>query len=299
MRNIKKEQELYDYPFVIAGSHPGPHFRGYYHLLFDKLEKTQVVAYTKRFSETFWENYQGKIICLAPYFSRRLNRVSRKYQTVLVSHGPFPLGSRVSKPPVADYVITNGSEELLRQIDLSGVGNICTAGYFPTDYFLPERKPKTALVQITGKYQCRFTPRQVCLLLLNQGFEVSVHNHLLYWSNLKDLPEGVKRVKTGLEYIHALSSCSHFLFSGTSGFITNMFTSGCTMIMLSRDWASRNRPVFTEILDRACYIAETEEELITSLVKQPKYGTEMTEYLYGSDRTNVIEKIDNYLARIQ
>ncbi|MDR1140788.1 MAG: hypothetical protein LBL62_03780 [Planctomycetaceae bacterium] len=44
MRNIKKEQEFYDYPFVIAGSHPGHHFLGYYHLLFDKLEKTQAVV---------------------------------------------------------------------------------------------------------------------------------------------------------------------------------------------------------------------------------------------------------------
>ena len=295
MKTIIDENELFKHRFIAAGKHPKPHFIGYYHLLFDKLEHLDLVIYMKSFTKDFLKKYEGNIICLAPHYSRKLAYPWRKYRTILISHGPLPMSCRASTAIKADHVISNGSDELVRSIDFTRVGHHCMAGYFPTAYALPKRCEKTALVQITGKYECRFLPAQVCRLLLERNYRVHVYNHLLYKSNFSGLPKEVKRVQSGLDYIHTLSSCSHYIFSGTSGFITNMYTPGACMIALSRDWCERNTPLFQHVLRNSCYFAQDENELLTCLDAPPNYDEEMISFLYGRDRTNVIEKINEYL----
>jgi hypothetical protein len=298
MQIIKNENQLYEHKFIVAGKHPKPHFQGYYHLLFDKLQNLDIVVSMQSFTKDFLRNYDGNIICLAPHYSRQLSYPWRKYRTILISHGPLPMSCRISKAIKADYLISNGSKDLIDQVDLTHVGHLCTAGYFPTAYAMPDRKDKTAFVQITGKYQCRFTLTQVCKLLLDQNFKVYVYNHLLYKSNFTKLPKEVKKVQTGLEYIQTLSSCSHYIFSGTSGFITNMYTHGACMIVLSQDWIERNKPIFQDILKKSCYIAQDENELRSYLVLPAKYDTEMISFLYGRERHNILEKINEYLLNI-
>lgn len=305
MSMSEKEREWLEFPMVVAGAHPRPHYRGFYHLLFDRLPIPGMAIAAEDLSGEFLTHYRGKILCLAQSYANWLYSRPGQFETVLIDHGPFPAGWRTQKDIFVDHLIINGSEELLEQMNLSGVGHVCNAGYFPTDYCLPERREKTAMVQITcrnisGTWQddCPFRVSEVCELLLERGFEVAVYDHVMHPSDLDGLSESVRLVKPGLDYIQSLSSCSHLVFSGTSGFITNMFTQGCTMIVLSYDWAGKNPPMFQGLLHDCCDFVQTPWELFRSLSYPSKYDMETSEFLFGREPYHVIEKIWDYLTKI-
>ena len=305
MDPIHEEGQLFEYPFIIAGKHPLTHFRGFYGLLLERLSGFSYAVYLNEFSESFLENYQGHIICLAAHYAEELCQRKRRYKVILISHGPIPMSWRAPEMLYADHLIDNGSPELIQKIDFSGVKQICTAGYFPTDYFLDQRKEKLALVQMTThspghswQDRCYFSLREICRSLQAEGFEVCVYNHLMYPSDLSEISPKIRIVQPGLDYIHTLSSCSHFVFTGTSGFITNASRPGCHMCAISTDWIEKNSSLFREVLYETCHVAESWENLLHCLSLPPKNYADIAQYLYGDDRHNVISKINRYLQSL-
>ena len=292
---LKHEDELLKHQFVVIGRHPRPHFRTFYPLLFDRIQNVDIVGYEEHPSDHFLEHFTGYLICLAGHCSKQMMQHKKHYSVILISHGPVPVSHRGGSEVCADHFITNGSEKLLEKVNLKMVSQTLPLGYFPTDYFSKERCPKTALVQCSGSYKRSLKLTQICRILLERNFDVRLYEHLMYPSGVHSLPEEVKKIRAGLEYVQALSSCSHFIFSGTSGFLTSAYSPGCCQINVSADWRNKNSELFQDCMDRSCYTVNDEAGLISALNLPPRYDEQFTSFLYGENRGNVIEKINGYL----
>ncbi len=298
MQFVKEEKQLYDYDFVVAAYFQRPHFDGFFPLLFDRLQDLRLVGCLKPLSEEFLDTYRGNIIVTTKLRTEKLSLRERHYKTIMITHGPLPVSRRSWQKPRYDYMISNGSPELLERLDHRYVGKLIVDGYFPTDYFLPERESNKVLVQVTEEQHSSLKIAEACRLLLDRGYRVQVYNHVLFKTDLSELPPEVVIIKAGIEYVHALSSCSHFVFCGTSGFITAMFTQGCRMICLGENWAYKNKKEFSRILTESCSVARDGNELVNAMEQPSKYDQGMTDYLFGTDRSPVIERIQKSLTAI-
>lgn len=257
-----------------------------------------MIGYEKNLSDDFLSNYRGNIIVMTKLRTDKLSARERSYKTIMITHGPLPVSRRSWQKPRCDYMISNGTPELAKRLDHKHVGKLITDGYFPTDFFLPDRSNKKALVQVTEPQHSPLQIAEVCRMLLDRGYQTLVYNHVIFKTNLSEVPAEVQFVRAGLDYVRALSTCSHFVFCGTSGFITCMYTQGCRMICLGENWARKNKKEFSDILLKSCHVVQTETEFIDALDQPSKYGQEMTEYLFGRDRGSVIDKIQKSLGAI-
>jgi len=266
----------------------------------------------------FFAKYPGTLLFFHAYdcdFVMR-NYPNRKFRTVLLDHRVQPFGDRATSPYIADTIICNGSDALIRDIrDSAPFGNeVKNDGFFTTHYASPVRKPKTAFVQAVGnsKYQCQFDIPEVCQMLLDEGYDVnffdhvyhrSVHTfegilfnntppHVHYVASEKPLPEGVRIVSPGLDYIRTLTSCSHYVGYGSSGIITNSFMPGVTQILLHSDWLPKCPSLFRSVIETLSYPVETLSELRRCLTAPPKDDPQVRSYLFGENRADVLEKVE-------
>jgi len=267
---------------------------------------------------TFFAKYTGTLLFFHAYDCDCVmrNYPNRKFQTLLLDHRVQPFGDRATSPYNANTIICNGSDALIHDIRKSApfgneVGNV---GFFTTHYASSVRKPKTAFVQAVGnsKYQCQFDIPEVCQMLLDEGYEVNFFDHVLhrsdhtfegvlfnnvpphvhYVQSEKLLPEGVRIVKPGLDYIRTLTSCSHYVGYGSSGIITNSFTPGATQILLQSDWLPKCPCLFRSVIETLSYPVATMSELRRCLIAAPKDDPQVRDYLFGKDRSDILRKVE-------
>ena len=133
-------------------------------------------------------------------------------------------------------------------------------------------------------------------MLLDEGYEVNFFDHVLH-RNGKNLPDGVRAVKHGLDYIRTLTSCSHYVGYGSSGIITNSFMPGATQILLESDWLSKCPRLFRLVVKEISYPVATTSELRRFLTAPPKDDLRMREYLFGKDRTGILGKVEEAVSQ--
>jgi len=268
---------------------------------------------------TFFAKYSSTLLFFHAYdcnFVMR-NYPNCKFRAVLLDHRVQPFGDRAISPYNADVIICNGSDALIWDIRNSAApfGNeVRNAGFFTTHYASPVRKPKTAFVQAVGdsKYQCQFDIPAVCKMLLDDGYAVNFFDHVYHRSihtfegilfndtpphvhhvqSAKPLPDGVRVVKPGLDYIRTLTSCSHYVGCGSSSILTNSFRLGATQILLASDWLPKCPALFRSVVETLSYPVETLSELRRCLTALPKDVAEVRKYLFGCDRTDVLGKVE-------
>jgi hypothetical protein len=267
---------------------------------------------------TFYTKYTGTLLFFHAYDCDCVmrNYPNRKFRTLLLDHRVQPFGDRAISPYNADTIICNGSDALIRDIRTSApFGNeVRNVGFFTTHYASPARKPKTAFVQAVGntKYQCQFDIPKVSQMLLDEGYEVNFFDHVLhrsvhtfcgfllndtpphvhYVTSEKPLPKWVRIVKPGVDYIRTLTSCSHYVGYGSSSILTNSFMPGATQILLQSDWLPKCPALFRSAIETLAYPAATLSELRRCLTASPKDDSEVRNYLFGKDRTDVLEKVE-------
>jgi len=266
---------------------------------------------------TFYTKYTGTLLFFHAYdcdFVMKNYPNRKKFRTLLLDHRVQPHGDRVRSPYHADTIICNGSDALIQ--DIHGTApfgkEVNNVGFFTTHYASPTRKPKTAFVQAVGNYQCPLDLPKVCQMLLDEGYEVNFFDHVLhrsihtfagvlfndtpphvhYVTSEKPLPEGVRIVKPGLDYIRTLTSCSHYVGYGSSSLLTNSFVPGATQILLKSDWLPKCPSRFRSVIETLSYPAATLSALRLCLTAPPKDDSQIREYLFGENRTDVLQKVE-------
>lgn len=298
MRYANTEEELYDHRFVVAAHFQLPHFRGFYSLLFDRLSDLDLVCYERPLSEDFLGRYKGNIIVHTKLNTASLMKRPRHYRTIHIDHGPLPPARRSWERFHCDHLIVSGSEELASRIDFELVGKVHLNGYFPVDYFSADREGGKVLVQVTEEHRSSMKAVEACRLLLDLGYQTCIYNHVAFKTDFSGLPAEVSIIRPGLDYVHALSSCSHFVFCGTSGNITCMYTPGCRLLVLGDDWLSRNTPLYSEVTKKSSRCVDDARELKEALDGPSLYDSDLRDYLHGRERGGVIERIRKTLSAI-
>lgn len=302
IKTVHNESELLESNIVAITSY-NKHFEGYIRYALEEL--TLEILYSEQDpSREFYERYDGTLLFFHAIDVNRVNDITREnvdcrqYRTILLDHRCQPFGDRAISPYNADYVICNGSNKLIDDIkSVAQFGeHILNIGFFTTHYASKVRKEKKAFVQMVNYgYESTFSNYRICELLLEMGYDVYSFEHVLHGTGVL-LPEGIRRVKPGLDYAQTLTSCSLYVGYGSAGVITNAFVPGAVQINLSADWLSKGSPVFRDVVNALCYTAISEEDLKQLLDAPPK--GDLREYLYGNDRTNILGKIEAALTEI-
>jgi len=279
------------------------HYEGY---IRESLKDMGLLDYALNINSlSFFINYSGCVLCFHAKDANVLSNIEgRKYKIILLSHQLLPVGDRSFLSSAhADYLICNGSRKLIEQLNLTGVKHIINACFFPAMYALSEgRDPKSVFVQITtdreGKeYGSTFTRNALCRWLLDKGYTVNYFEHC-HHSDPETVPEGVRRVKPGKDYMQTLSVSKYFIGHGTTTPLTNTFIQGAVNICTSTDWLYRQTPILREALEQCSYFIDNFDQLAAVMRREPKYGEAFTSYLFGDDRQNIGERIKEILLKI-
>ena len=110
MKDIYFEDIIYHHENVVVTTGENTCFRWYPQLLFDKLEQLDVVVYNMEYPlasalQKSLHKYCGNIICTSPHIAMPFMREGRKYQIVLIDHGPLPMSHRCPATIQADHLI--------------------------------------------------------------------------------------------------------------------------------------------------------------------------------------------------
>ena len=289
--------------FAIYTSYPN-HYTGYIRESLNDLGVLDGAAHDDSLS--FFLNYSGCVLCFHASDANRLARIKEKqYKIVLLTHQVLPVGDRsFLSSAKADYLICNGSRELLDCLKLTSTKQICTAGFFPTMYASAgNRSPKSVFVQMTtdreGKeYDSTFTRSSLCQWLLDKGYTVNYFEHC-YHRDMEPIPEGVRRIKPGKNYMQTLTSSKYFIGHGTTTLLTNTFIPGAVNICTSTDWKFKQSPVCRNAVERCSYSANNFAQLAEALQMKPKYDDDFISYLFGKDRTNIAGNVLKTLLKIE
>jgi len=291
------------YPnLAIYTSYP-KHYAGYIH---ESLNDLGILDYaSKADSLSFFLNYSGCVLCFHATDANKLTRIKkRQYKIVLLSHQVLPVGDRsLLSSANSDYLICNGSQELIDGLELTNTKRICNVGFFPTMYASFEyRDAKSVFVQMTtdregNEYGSAFTRHSLCQWLLDRGYQVNYFEHCNH-CDPEAVPKNVRRISPGKDYMQTLTRSKYFIGHGTTTPLTNTFMKGAVNICTSDDWRSRQSSVLKNVIDQCCYFANGFDQLADAMESESKYGEEFIAYLFGNDRKNAAEKIGDAVLKI-